>query len=321
MNVPPPPLLVSFNSVENFLDALPDDVATLSKQEILQLVESGLPPLISIVAASTLFGVSKSFIGSISQQPNKYYRQFKIRKGRKQRLIQAPKVALKIIQRWFGYHVARSTPLPDYVFGFVPGKNGVIEAAKLHCGAHWVYSLDLRDFFPSIVGHQVTSALQTRGYSERAANFISRLCTLDNRLPQGSPASPVLSNLVFQSTDNALNDIAEQLGVRYSRYADDLVFSGIDSPPEILPAQVKETLMQFGWTIASEKEHLAKVPARLKVHGLLVHGDRPRLTKGYRNRIRAYRHLLDSDRITPEDIASIRGHLAYADLVDHVAQT
>lgn len=320
MNVPPP-LLVSFKTAESFLDALPEDVASRSKQEILQLVGSGLPPLTSIVTASTIFGVSKSFIGAISQQPNKYYRQFKIRKGRKQRHIQAPKIALKIIQRWFGYHLARSTPLPDYVFGFVPGKNGVIEAAKLHCGAHWVYSLDLRDFFPSIAGYQVTSALQSAGYSERAAKFISRLCTFDDRLPQGSPASPVLSNLVFKSTDNALKDIAEQLGVRYSRYADDLVFSGIDSPPESLPNQVKRILMHSGWTIANEKEHLAKAPARLKVHGLLVHGERPRLTKGYRNRIRAYRHLLSSGRIAPEDVASIRGHLAYAGLVDHVAHT
>lgn len=319
MNVPPPPLLVSFNSVENFLDALPEEVAIQSKQEILQLVEAGLPPLLSTVIASTLFGVSTDFVGAMSRVPYRYYRQFKIRKGRKQRLIQAPKIALKLIQRWFGYHIARATPLPEYVFGFVPGKNGVVGAAKLHCGAHWVYSLDLRDFFPSITASQVTSALQNRGYSERAAKFISRLCTLDDQLPQGSPASPFLSNLVFQATDSALNEIAQQLGIRYSRYADDLVFSGTGDPPETLTTLIKDTVASHGWRIASEKEHLAKIPARLKVHGLLVHSDRPRLTKGYRNRIRAFRHLLRSGKISPEDMASVCGHLAYASLVDRIA--
>lgn len=71
-----------------------------------------------------------------------------------------------------------------------------------------------------------------------------------------------------------------------------------------------------GWVIADEKEHLAELPNRLKVHGLLVHGPKPRMTKGYRNRIRAYRHLIENGKIKSEDIDKVKGHLAYAAQVE-----
>lgn len=251
----------------------------------------------------------------MTRAPQRYYRRFVIRKGKKTRQIEAPKVALKLIQRWIGAHVASATSLPDCVFGFIPGKPGVTEAAQMHCGARWVYSLDLRDFFPSIAASRVMSALVARGYSERASSLIVRLTTLGGRLPQGSPASPVLSNLVFLETDKVLQELANQAGIRYSRYADDLVFSGLGEVPSNLVANVKAALSAQRWVIAPEKEHLAELPARLKVHGLLVHGQTPRLTKGYRNKIRAYRHLLLNGKIAPDDLSRIRGHIAYADHV------
>ncbi len=316
MNASPPPLLVSFASVDTLIEALPDRTREECEDEIRQLVSSGLAPAVSTITVSTLFGVSAEFIGAMTRAPQRYYRRFTIRKGKKIRQIEAPKVALKLIQRWLGAHLAHATTLPDCVFGFVPGKQGVIEAAEMHCGSRWIYSLDLRNFFPNIATSRVIAALVARGYSLRASNLIARLCTLEGRLPQGSPASPVLSNLVFLETDQALQHIANTTGVRYSRYADDLVFSGQGDVPVELVAQVKAVLSADRWEIAPEKEHLAELPARLKVHGLLVHGPRPRLTKGYRNKIRAYRHLLAAQKVSEEDVSRIRGHLSYADYVE-----
>lgn len=206
--------------------------------------------------------------------------------------------------------------LPECVFGFVPGKHGVLEAAKKHCGAQWVYSLDLRDFFPSIKTQQVVEGIKSIGYSMHAADVISRLCTLNGKLPQGSPASPVLSNLVFLQTDAELVKIAANYGVRYTRYADDLVFSGVAAVPNGLQETVNALLIEHGWQIAEEKEHLSVLPARLKVHGLLVHGENPRLTKGYRNRVRAYRHLIANEKVAAKDMAKIKGHIAYALLIE-----
>lgn len=316
MNASPPPILVAFASVDALIEALPSQTREECEEEIRHLVGSGLAPAASTLTVSTLFGVSAEFIGAMTRAPHRYYRRFAIRKGKKIRQIEAPKVALKLIQRWIGAHLANATSLPNCVFGFVPGKSGVTEGAQMHCGSHWVYSLDLRNFFSNIASSRVILALIARGYSERAANVIARFCTLEGRLPQGSPASPVLSNLVFLETDIALQVIANVASVRYSRYADDLVFSGQGDVPINLVKQVKAVLLAHAWEIAPEKEYLVKLPARLKVHGLLVHGLTPRLTKGYRNRIRAYRHLLITNKIAPEDLSRISGHIAYADHVE-----
>lgn len=315
VNVPLPPF-VSFASIDALIEALPHSTRVDHEQEIRGVVAKGLPPAVSLRTISTLFGVSSEFIGAMTRAPQRYYRVFKIKKGKKIRTIEAPRIALKLIQRWFGYYIARGVALPECVFGFIPGRNGVIEAAKKHCSAEWVYSLDLRDFFPSINTTLVVVALKAVGYSDQAADIVSRLCTLNGRLPQGSPASPVLSNLVFLQTDYALNKIADSFGIRYSRYADDLVFSGVGTTPKDLQSQVRAVLDEHEWQIAEEKVHLAKLPARLKVHGLLVHGTKPRLTKGYRNRIRAYRHLIANERIVDKDIAMVKGHITYAYLIE-----
>jgi RNA-directed DNA polymerase len=303
---------VSFASAEALLDALPDQTRQAHQDEIVRLFERGLPPAVSLRTVSTLFGVSAEFIGAMSQKPSRYYRTFKIKKGRKTRVITAPRVALKLIQSWIGWHLARSTFFPECVFGFVPGKDGVKGAAAVHCGSNWVYSIDLRDFFPNISADRVVQALRTIGYSERASAFLVRLVTLNGHLPQGSPASPVISNIAFAHTDLALSKIAVDRAINYTRYADDLVFSGSGEPPTGLADVVRRALVADGWTMADEKEHLAVRPARLKVHGLLVHGTYPRLTKGYRNKIRAFQHLLNGNKIDEKDLPRIRGHLAYA---------
>lgn len=309
-----PPLLVSFSSVDTLVESLPQQTRETYEPEIRALAEKGLPPAVSLRTVSTLFGVSAEFVGTMVRVPHRYYRNFKIKKGKKTRQIQAPRVALKVVQRWIGAHLSASVELPDCIYGFVQGRS-VVGAAKIHCDATWVYSLDIRDFFSSTTSDQVLGALTSLGYAEHGATLITRLCTLNARLPQGSPASPVLSNLVFTPFDIQLQDIAKAENIRYTRYADDIVFSGQGEPPHELAERVRAIVTSGGWDIAPEKEHLSKLPARLKVHGLLVHGSTPRLTKGYRNRIRAFKHLLASGKIRDDDMQRVRGHLSYADFV------
>lgn len=316
MKAPPPPLFVSFASLEEALEAVPARYRESIRAIMQPLTDRGLPPALSVGVVATLFGLSIPFVRAMSKNPRRYYRQFTIRKGNKERAISSPKVALKLLQSWIGSHLSRSVQLNDCVLGFVPGKNGVIEAATRHCSARWVYSLDLRDFFPSIDDQRVEAVLCELGYPAQCAAFIRSICTLNGTLPQGSPASPVLSNLVFAETDGALVQLAAELGVRYTRYADDLVFSGEGEVPPHLQTRVRSILTVRAWVIAEEKEHLAELPNRLKVHGLLVHGTTPRMTKGYRNRIRAYRHLIAEGKIKSDDIAKVKGHLAYAAQVE-----
>ena len=313
----PPPFLVNFSAVEHFLKALPEEVHGLYAQDFQQLCAKRLPPVVSIRCLATLFGYSPKFTGALYRRTEKYYRTFTIPKGKKRRIINAPKVALKVIQKWFGFHLAEAVEFSNCVYGFIKGRSA-IEAATLHCGAGWVYSIDITDFFPSTPVQSVATALVELGYPSHGAELIAKLCCYNGGLAQGSPASPVLSNLVFREADADLVAVAQKYGLHFTRYADDVVFSGKGDFPEEIKPIVRAVIESRGWKIAAAKERLAKRPNRLKVHGLLVHGEKPRLTKGYRNRIRAFKHLLAKEAIDPEDLARVMGHLSYAQSVSKI---
>ena len=110
--------------------------------------------------------------------------------------------------------------------------------------------------------------------------------------------------------------IARKHGVRFTRYADDIVFSGIDEFPQSMTSEVKDMFEDTCWKLSDEKEYFSEIPKRLKVHGLLVHQDIPRLTKGYRNKIRAYRHLIGKGKVKKKDLPRILGHINYANSID-----
>lgn len=313
----PPPLLVSFSNSQQYIGALSSNLTSEFGQEIIRLIELRLPPVVSIRCLAVLFGFSSSFVWSLANRPCRYYRRFVIPKGSGIRQIQAPRVALKVIQKWIGFHIAEAWVPPQYVFGFVKGRSAV-QAAAVHCCAKWVYSTDIKNFFQTTKLSAVRNSVQGLGYSQKGAEILSMLCCLDGALAQGSPASPVLSNLVFQPVDTELAEIAVKAGLRYTRYADDVVISGLGTFPKELPGKVKHAIQSHGWEIANEKELLVFAPKRLKVHGLVVHGEKPRLTKGYRNRIRAYKHLVASNRVASEDISRFFGHLAYAASIDNL---
>jgi len=311
----PPPFLVSFPTIQHFLNAVPEDASELYSDDFQRLCASSLPPVVSIRYLATLFGFSVRFTRALYFRSEKYYRIFLIPKGKNSRTIQAPKVALKVIQKWFGFHLSEAIKFDDCVYGFIK-KRSAIDAASLHCGNNWVYSADITNFFPSTPHHLVKSALIKIGYTPHGADLIAKLCCYNGGLAQGSPASPVLSNLVFREVDTELMSVAARYGLVFTRYADDLVFSGKGEFPEELKKIVQTAVESRGWKLSPTKELLSKRPNRLKVHGLLVNGDKPRLTKGYRNKIRAFKYLMAQNAIIPEDIERIKGHLSYAHSVD-----
>jgi len=263
-------------------------------------------------AGAAAVAYSPGFVWSLLNRTHRYYRHFTIPKGSGVRHIEAPRVALKAIQKWLSGHFQKVWQPNKCVFGFVPGRSH-IDAASQHLLAVWVYSIDIEDFFPSVSFERVQHALRVLGYrTEKSINTLSTLCCLRARLVQGAPTSPVLSNIVLQGVDEKLMSIAEEHSLVFTRYADDIVFSGRGEVPNELILRIKSTVIDDGWRLADHKEELASLPKRLKVHGLLVHGQRVRLTKGYRNRIRAYRHLSSSGKIREEDKAKISGHVNYA---------
>lgn len=310
-----PPLLVSFSDVDAFVAACSPRLQPADAERIESLAKQGLPPVVSATALGVLFGYSARFVGSMTAASHRYYRTFKIPKGSTSRTIQAPKVALKVIQKWFGTHLGRATAFPPWVHGFVPGRS-TLTAASAHANARWILSLDIRDFFPSVTSDRVAGVLERLGYSGHARALLVRLLTINGGLPQGSPASPVLANLAFAGTDEALARLARTARLRYTRYADDLVFSSSSGPSDTFRESVIAAVTEAGWTVAQEKTSESRYPHRLEVHGLLADGAKPRLPKEYRNRLRAMRHRMGIGGLSEKDCRRLLGHLSYAHSID-----
>lgn len=295
-----------------------DDLADEEHVEMLRLAALGLPPVTSTAALATMIGINQGLLWSLLARPRRYYRTFWIPKGSGSRRIDAPKVALKIIQKWLSYQIAGAYKAPAHVFGFVPGRSHV-DAAKRHLGSRWVLSLDIENFFPSTTETFVVQTLERIGYATVSAKLLSKLMCLDGGLAQGAPTSPVMSNICCHDVDKRLEDLSVAHNVCVTRYADDITLSGEANCPENLLADAKAVLEGSPWITSDKKTRFATAPSRLKVHGLLVDGDRVRLTKGYRNRLRAFRHLLVTRKLNEEDSRMMRGHLAYGDFVREIA--
>ncbi len=137
-----PPLLVSYSSIDDYLAALSPELREQYEEQIRTLVNQGLPPVVSSKCLATLFGYTTKFVYAMRRQSWKYYRNFTIRQGKKKRQIQAPKVALKVIQKWFGFHLAKAIKYEEFVYGFVEGRSA-IDAAAVHTNAKWIYSTEV----------------------------------------------------------------------------------------------------------------------------------------------------------------------------------
>ncbi|SDI56677.1 Reverse transcriptase (RNA-dependent DNA polymerase) [Salipiger marinus] len=267
-------------------------------------------PITSKEVLATMFGVNPGIVWSFINKPDRHYRKFSIPKGKGKRSILAPKVGLKVIQKWISYQLQGKARFPDHVFGFVPGRSH-IDAAVRHTSARWVYSIDLEDFFPSTPRSLIASSLCSFGYDFKSSELISKLSCYDGGLAQGAPSSPVLSNIAMFEVDTALAELAEELGIRITRYADDITFSSEGVYPSSLPERLSTIFYSTPWKISKKKTYFSVAPKRMKVHGLIVNCGEVKLTKGYRNKLRAYRHVLQSGLCKKEDACRLEGHLNY----------
>lgn len=304
------------DDAEELVGLIGDEIEADEKALIRQYFDMGPPPVTSLSAISALFGYNEGFVWSLLNRRRRHYRRFEIPKGRKTREIFAPRVGLKTIQKWLSTHFQNRWDTHEAAYGFVPGRSH-LAAAACHLGSEWVASIDIENFFPSVCVRKVGSAIERLGYCDAfSTDALVKLTCLGMGLTQGAPSSPIISNIVLHDLDVQLADFAAKNELVYTRYADDLVMSGSTRSPEVAVAKMTELALADGWKISEQKTTIDRAPDRRKVHGLLVHGDRIRLTKGYRNRIRAYKYLIENNKVRQGDYAKLKGHVEFAESVD-----
>ncbi|MGD9980939.1 MAG: reverse transcriptase family protein [Hyphomonadaceae bacterium] len=226
-----------------------------------------------------------------------HYRFIAKRRGGPPRLVEAPKPHLKALQRRILREILDLAPLHPQAHGFVRGRS-CLTGAQAHAGEHVVVCADLRDFFPSIRASRIHGLFRSFGYPWAIARALTGLCTTSTprsvftridggqqcdwrtrkmfgapHLPQGAPTSPVLANLCTWRFDQRCTGLARALGGRYTRYADDLAFSG-DAAFAARVAALIEAVSQIakeeGFAINPAKTRVMRRSRPQRVTGVIV---------------------------------------------------
>lgn len=223
------------------------------------------------------------------------------------RLVEMPKQHLKVIQRQILHEILAPIPLHPAVHGFCKGRS-IVSFASPHVAREAVLRLDLQDFFPSISGPRIQALFRTLGYPEPVADLLGGLCTTTApprvwrntgcelsagelqrarvlyarpHLPQGAPTSPALANLCSFRLDRRLGALARAADVAYTRYADDLAFSGgaqFARMADRFARHVTGIISEEGFSIHPRKTRLMRPAVRQHLAGITlnVHPNLPR---------------------------------------------
>ena len=204
------------------------------------------------------------------------------------REISAPKPYLKRLQYWILENILNKVAVSDEAHGFV-AKRSIVSNAKPHIGKAVVINCDLENFFPTLSYGRVKGLFKSLGYSSELATIFALLTTeaeqkevvLDGEklflytgrryLPQGSPASPMITNLICRKLDKRMSGIATSLGFTYTRYADDMTFSS-DSYEKInnMLYWVEKITKEEGFVLHPKKTRVMKKGSRHEVTGVVV---------------------------------------------------
>ena len=149
----------------------------------------------------------------------------------------------------------------------------------------------MKDFFPSITINRIIYVFKSLGYTNKVAFYLASLCSYEGTLPQGAPTSPYLSNIIAKKLDKRLIGLSKRYDLRYTRYADDLTFSG-DSIPAKLLEYINEIVTSEGFVINTEKTRLYKNGGKRIVTGISVIGNELKLPKNYRRSLRQELHFI-----------------------------
>jgi RNA-directed DNA polymerase len=266
----------------------------------------GLPVIFSVTHFCHYLDIDRQKLMQTCANQRKCYREFRIPKQNGQsRIILAPWGTLRRLQAWIQQSIlSRVVPHPC-AHGFVRGRSIVSNAAE-HAGRRVVVRMDVEDFFPSITHRPIRKVFEQLGYPYRVAVLLTNLCTVDGRLPQGAITSPALSNFVCEKLDRRLAGLSKTLSFRYTRYADDLIFSS-DNPklPSLIPF-FREILLEEGFRVQESKTKVMRQSRRQMVTGIVVN-KRPNLRREHVRRLRAAVHTLHTKGPSAVSMPSRRG--------------
>lgn len=287
---------------------------------IEQCAKRDLPPIFEERHLSHLIGVDyRDMAFYFTSLPGRY-RQFRIPKRLGGfREINVPSPMLLAIQQWILRNLLYKLPMSDVAHGGIPGRS-IISNASSHLGARCVLKMDLKNFFDTVLLPRGIGIFEAAGYSPRLSKSLALLCFEGGRLPQGAATSPALANLAAISLDGRLSALAKKFGLNYTRYVDDLTFSG-RSIGTRFSAIVQKIVEDAGYFVNSDKTRLMRGLSPKFVTGLAVGGDRLRVPRAFKREVRnkafqlvkrgVEQHLDATQSNDPLVLEKVTGQLAF----------
>ncbi|WP_055448102.1 reverse transcriptase family protein [Lacinutrix mariniflava] len=246
-----------------------------------------------------------------------HYKRFQMpKKSGGYRLISAPMPKLKKAQHWILEHILNNVKVHDNAHGCVIGKSIKTNAVP-HIGKAVVVNQDFKNFFPSVTYNRIKGVFMSLGYSNQVATILALLCSepkiLDvsllgedyyaqrgeRFLPQGSPCSPAITNVLCRKLDFRLSGLAKKYDFDYTRYVDDITFSGDKKSLPKITALLKysgKIVRDENFMLHPEKLRVMKRNAKQEVTGVVVN-EKANIAKTSLKRFRALLHLIEKEGI------------------------
>lgn len=236
--------------------------------------------------------------------PNRYKTFHISKKNGEKREINAPCYQLGIILYILNIVFKAIYTPSKSTMGFTEGRS-VVDNASVHTGHHYVFNIDLKDFFPSIPQARVWKRIQYAPFNfpVEVANVVAGLCChtnadgTQNVLPQGASTSPLLTNAICDTLDRRMNCVARKFGVHYTRYADDMTFSSLHNvyqEDSDFRKEIKSIITEQGFTINENKTRLQRDGERQEVTGLIVN-EKVNLARKYSRDLRCILHVWEKE--------------------------
>ena len=224
-------------------------------------------------------------IYSISNNIEKNYKIYKIKKRNgKYRTIYEPNLILKQIQKQILNNILNNKSISKYAKAYHKGIQ-LKDNAIPHINKEMILKLDIKDFFENISFLDIYNSCFPIEYFPKSVGMIlTYLCTYDNHLTQGSPTSAYISNLVMKEFDEELGNWCNLRNISYTRYSDDMTFSGAFNPSELI-TKVRKMLYKLGLELNNDKIHIVYKSSSQNVTGIVVN-EKMQVNVKYRNKIR-----------------------------------
>ncbi|MBL1220144.1 RNA-directed DNA polymerase [Chryseobacterium sp. L7] len=267
------------------------------------LVNNNLPIIYNSYHLSGLVGYQHDYLSRAILSTEFFYRHFKIeKKNGKSRKISEPLPSLKEIQYFILKEILYKQKVSKFCKSYIPKKK-FKEYLRFHSNEKEVLTLDIKDFFPSIKFNLIHNYFSKIGYSKDVALYLSCLCTYTDvnvekknntsirYLPQGAPTSPYLSNLVLIDFDNDVANYCSEKKLKYTRYADDMAFSGDLIVKNELVEFVNAQLKKYNLELNDEKINYMKQNVPQIISGVVVN-KKLQLPRKERNDIRKVMYFI-----------------------------